>query len=393
MLAAKEKDGALRLGYPGFGSLTLIWWIVGSVAYARHYLQDSAPQTVSQAFYEYSSWLTCFLPWILFSPIVFSLERKYPFQDKRWLVHLPRLALASVPICYTAVIVVQLLCRELAVLWHCTQRKEWHWWPLTSCEICVQVFIYWSTIGGAYVIRSLIQLHQRERETARLALEKAELESSLRQAELETLRMRLNPHFLFNCLQNISILIQQDPKAAKQMLVRLSDLLRSAFRQENSAEVTLQAEIALTRSYVEIERIRFVDRLRVDFSIEPESESALVPAFLLQPLVENAILHGLQGVQRDGLILIRSVLQGEDLVLTITDNGTGLPFEDFARLEPGIGLASTCERLEKMYSGQHSFSLQSLPEGGTEVRVILPFRKRPVATEGIKNEQTAIVSY
>ena len=144
---------------------------------------------------------------------------------------------------------------------------------------------------SAYAIRSLIQLRNREREAAQLALEKAELETSLRQAELETLRTRLNPHFLFNCLQNISVLAEEDPKIANQMLTRLGELLRTALRQNAAPEIPLDAEIALTKSYIAVEKVRFSDRLSVLFDVASESVQALVPTFLLQPLVENAITN------------------------------------------------------------------------------------------------------
>jgi LytS/YehU family sensor histidine kinase len=170
----------------------------------------------------------------------------------------------------------------------------------------------------------------------------------------------------------------------------LGDLLRTALRRETSAEMTLSAEIALTKSYAAIEQMRFEDRLSILFNIAPESERALVPAFLLQPLVENAILHGLRGVRRDGVIIISSAVEGEALAITIRDNGIGLPVAEGVNLEPGIGLSSTCARLEKMYPQQHSFSIRSLlPEGGAEVHVTLPLHFENPAVGVMVYEQAA----
>lgn len=380
-----------EMGYPGPLLLALIWTLVGTAAYARHYLQDPTAGHPTTTVYELLLWLTCFYPWIAFSPLVFQLERKYPLQSAKWPPNLLRLAAVCLPMSYLGAEIAQGLSIGIRLLFHEPLEIQNPWWIPAQCEMWIQVFVYWSTVVGAYMIRCLIQLHQREKEAAKLALEKAELESSLRQAELETLRMRLNPHFLFNCLQNIAVLTQDDPKTATQMLTRLGDLLRTALRRESSAEMTLASEIALTRSYVAIEKMRFEDRLSILFDISPQSEQALVPAFLLQPLVENAILHGLRGIQRNGVISICSKVELEHLVITITDNGIGLPVKDMANLESGVGLTSTCERLEKMYPQQHSFSIRALPEGGTEVRVMLPLRLENSSLGVTVYEQAAAV--
>jgi len=185
---------------------------------------------------------------------------------------------------------------------------------------------------------------------------------------------RLNPHFLFNSLQNISTPTRQNPDAASQMLARLGDVLRAALRKGAPAQTTLTSEIALTRAYVEVEQIRFDGRLSALFEIDHELENALIPGFLLQPLVENAITHGLRGGQASGAIWVRAARQSDELIVTVRDNGSGPPAERLADLEMGIGLGSTCERLERMFPGRHSVSMRKLPEGGTEIRIALPLQ-------------------
>jgi LytS/YehU family sensor histidine kinase len=184
--------------------------------------------------------------------------------------------------------------------------------------------------------------------------------------------MRLHPHFLFNSLQNIAVLTEHDPGTSRRMLNRLADLLRASLGRDNRPMTTLAKEIELTKAYLAIEQMRFGDRLSSVVEIAQGTGHALVPAFLLQPLVENAIRHGLQNVRDRGVITIASRVEGGSLVLSVTDNGTGPPGESLSDLPLGIGLGATCERLARMYPGRHSFSMQAVPSGGTEIRITLP---------------------
>ena len=378
-----------QIGYPGVIGLLVVWTVVGSLAYARHYLLDyTAATPPTRLVFEYLIWLTCFYPWIPFAPLVFRLERRYPLGTVVWPRNLGWLTLTALPFLYAGAVVTQVLCLALQALFRESLPVLSPWWRPPIREFAVQFALYWTTVGGAYVIRNLIELRTREQQAARLALEKSEIEATLRQAELETLRARLNPHFLFNCLQNISGLTREDPETATQMLSRLGALLRSALRRDGTPETTLASEIELTRAYVAVEKIRFADRLTVLFDIAGATENALVPALLLQPLVENAILHGLQDTDRQGLVSIRSLVEGDSLVISVTDNGSGLPVGNASEIELGVGLASTCERLQRMYPQQHTFSIGSLPEGGTQVRMTLPLR-RATPPAGVIDEHTA----
>ena len=195
--------------------------------------------------------------------------------------------------------------------------------------------------------------------------------------------MRLNPHFLFNCLQNIAALAGDDARAAGTMLVRLGDLLRVALRSDYQSEVSLAEEIRLTQAYLAIEQVRFGDRLSVLFELDPRAEHARVPSLLLQPLVENAIKHGLSGVSTGGIIWIRASVANAQLSLVIRDNGRGItPAQASGESGKGIGLSASRERLRRIYGEHQIFSIRSLPERGTEVAVTLPLSDpfRSVAT-------------
>jgi two-component system LytT family sensor kinase len=387
-MAELLSSQAKAIRYPGIATLLVAWTVLGGLAYVRRVLLADAPH--DRVLSHLAGWMMSYYPWVVLTPLVFRLEHRFALSRSKWPRHLPWLALAGLPLAYLA----HEISVGLNIIAELTFRLPWSprtpWWSVLRCEFLMQQALYWFAVGGACVIRNVIERQQGERKAAQLALEKSELESSLRQAELDTLRMRLNPHFLFNSLQNISSLTRQDPGTASQMLTRLGDLLRSTLRKGTQAETSLAAEIALTKAYVSIEQMRFADRLSVLFDIEAGLEGAMIPSFLLQPLVENAINHGLRGAQKTGVILIRSMRQVNQLVLTVSDNGIGPPAERLADLEMGIGLGSTCERLQRMYADRHSLSMQKLPEGGTEVRIALPLRLQEVPSETPAHELTSI---
>jgi two-component sensor histidine kinase len=367
--------------------LLLAWTLLAVLAFIRHRLLVEGAQT--HLLRDFAGWVTCYCPWVLLTPVVFRLEDRFPINRSDWRQHMVWLALAGIPICYVS--------SQLSVLLSLLEQLVLHepltflnpWWSMPWSEYFFHLALYSFAVSGACIFRNLMETQESERKAAQLALEKSEIEASLRKSELEMLRMRLNPHFLFNSLQNISTLARQDPEGASQMLARLGDVLRAALRKGAQAQTTLSAEIAVTKAYVSVEQIRFAGRLSVLFEVAPETERATVPSFLLQPLVENAITHGLRGVQLAGAIWIRALRQGDQLVVTVSDNGSGPPAERLAELEMGIGLGSTCERLERMYPGRHTISMQKLPEGGTEVRIVLPFEWDQLQGEKSAHELTA----
>jgi two-component system, LytTR family, sensor kinase len=389
-MAGKQDEINRRIDYPGPIALAVIWTVFGCLAYARHFLLDHNTAPPDKMVLEFLVWLTCFYPWIAMGPLVFRLERRYPLGNTDWARNLGWLTAASPLLGYLGAIFTKLLYLSLQIVFHEPLSAQTWWWRVPLREVAVQIALYWTTVGGAYVVRSLIQLRDREQQAAKLALQNSHLEATLRQAELEALRSRLNPHFLFNCLQNISVLTIEDPGVASQMLSRLGVLLRTALRQNDGPETTLALEVDLTKNYVAVEKIRFADRLTVLFDIASATELALVPTFLLQPLIENAIVHGLRRTQA-GVISIRSAIESGKLMLAVADNGIGLAAASPADIKVGVGLTSTCERLQKMYPGSHSFSIRPLPEGGTEVGIALPLHFEPAGTEAFGNEQTTVV--
>ncbi len=371
----------------------LAWTAIAIVGYARHYFESTHPfEWPIGSWPDLLSWLGCFYPWAVLTPAIFRIEERFPLASNAWKRSLGIVVLASLFFSYAALLMGTLLNFGVNYLFGQPPSLSGFFLQFPWVEFCFEEFSFWCTFSAACAIRHFIQFHRQARQATQLALEKSQLEASLRQAELENLRMRLNPHFLFNTLQNISVLTQQDPKLASQMLVRLGDLLRSALRGNVSAETTVSEEMALVRDYLAVEKMRFGDRLEILVDVAPGSDEALIPSFLLQPLVENAIIHGLRGMSQVGTIAIRAMLDGAQLVLTVADNGVGVPPEWSGESDIGIGLSSTRERLSRIFPGDHQFVIRKLDEGGTEVRIAIPYqRKDQPCEESTPSEQLASV--
>src|SRR6185369_4509061 len=204
----------------------------------------------------------------------------------------------------------------------------------------------------------------RERE-----IHAAALEAQLAQAQLQTLKMQLQPHFLFNTLNSISALNHEDPRAANRMIARLSELLRLTLENDGAQEVSLHQELDFLKRYLEIQQVRFGDRLKVHFDVAPETMDARVPNLLLQPLVENAIQHGLAPFSAPGEIHIHASRENGLLCLRIADSGPGLPASTPSGAPDGIGLANTRARLQQLYGDAHRFELRNGAQRGAVAEV------------------------
>ena len=225
--------------------------------------------------------------------------------------------------------------------------------------------LYYWVIIGVYMAFLYPRLYQAQRAAA------AELQSQLSRAQLDALRLQLHPHFLFNTLNAIAALAPGDSARAQRMLARLGDLLRHTL-DTDAAEITVEEELRLLAPYVEIQRLRFEERFRYSERIAPEALPALVPALLLQPLVENAVQHGVSRLPEGATVTLAVARRGEQLVLEVTDDGPGPG--NGSKSGNGIGLANTRARLAQLYPGAHRVDLTAGPDGGARVTVEIPFR-------------------
>ena len=356
--------------YPGVGALTLVWAFIGAAGSLRAFLTSSGASRSDFIFW--IAYIACFMPWGVFTAIAFRLERRFPLGRERWLRHGAALLVASVPVCVVAAPLMRF--SFAGALWLFGRPFPWERFTSYSVyELTIGEFFFWLSVAGSYSIRAIYQLQQQKQKATQLSLEKHLLEASLNRAQLEVLRAKLNPHFLFNSLQNISALTRQNPVVASRMLAKLGDLLRTVLRTDSGAESTLSDEIRLLRDYIALEQMRFGDRLDFEIEIDCKAESGLLPTFLLQPLVENAVIHGMRDVRQDGMIRVQANIQGKNLRLVVSDNGTGFRETNSDRI--GIGLSSTRERLARMYPGNHLFTIRGAEPRGTEVLIEIPFRE------------------
>jgi two-component system, LytTR family, sensor kinase len=245
--------------------------------------------------------------------------------------------------------------------------------PLLSFRVSLlnQFFVYFAALAAGFAREYSERDRVRQRETEHLAIEAAQLQAQLAQARLEALRMQINPHFLFNTLHAISALVERDPAGVRRMIARLSELLRYTLDTAATQEVPLKQELGFVQRYIEIMNVRFQGKLEFDESIEQGLENALVPSLIMQPLVENALKHGVGRSHGSGRVRLSAQRRDGSVLVSVADDGPG-PAE--ATSESGIGLANTRERLRQMYGAGGDLSLRPAEGGGTVAEITVPYR-------------------
>jgi signal transduction histidine kinase len=356
------RNGPLR-----WALVFLFWTLIGLSFASQFYFASykaGRPVTWGQAVgWSLGDWYV----WAVMSLPIVQLARRFRFDDVKWgrnvAIHLAASAVCSLGYMALRAGVGQAQSRLGGT--PVTFAETFN--PLLVKTFHFNLLIYWVIVSVSHAFDYYRQMQERE-------LRAAELEKRLAQARLQALQMQLNPHFLFNSLHAISALVHKDADLADQMITRLSDLLRYALDSTNAQEVPLRQELDFLRRYLEIEQTRFGDRLSVRREIAPETLDALVPNLVLQPLVENAIRHGIEPRAKPGRIELRSRRESGQLKLEVRDNGVGLP--PGRKLEEGVGLSNTRARLKQLYGDRHRFELTEEPGGGLAVFLELPFHAR-----------------
>jgi two-component system, LytTR family, sensor kinase len=313
--------------------------------------------------------------WLIFAavlPVIVHMARRFPLERGRWggaaTVHVA----GSIGFAWIHLLTVSWI--SDFVLYRVPAAYLDNLWRLFGQYFVMELIYYWAVVAVVHGVDNHRRFREREQEARRLAVQAVQLESSLARANLRALRMQLNPHFLFNTLNGISVLaLRGDGRTVARMLTRLGDLLRVTL-ETSSHQVPLGEELDLVGKYLELERMRFSDRLTVRIDAQEPALEGEVPSLLLQPLVENAIRHGIADDPRPGCIEILARREGDRLRIEVRDSGPGFPSAGGgAGKGGGVGLANTRERLRQLYGEGASMEFRSGTGGGAVVTIDLPF--------------------
>lgn len=355
------------------GAILLGWIVLGLIETVRVNQNPTAVGVPSVPWdYALVGNFPWWFAWGLLTPLVFWFAGAVRLDEPGWIRRLP------VHVGFGAAVIAVHLLMALT-LWFYTN-------PLAvvrsrgflgaaignaSVYLLLELVAYGATVGLFYAVDNHRQLHAQQLIAAELAARAADLEARAADARLEALRLELSPHFLFNSLNAVSGLVRtHESQAAIRMLSRLGDLLRISLRRDQRPQVPLVEELAHLGLYLDIERQRFADRLTVRIDVSDPAKACLVPVLCLQPLVENAIKHGIATVPGAGTVIVGGRVDGDDLVLWIQDDGAGLPIPMLRR--EGIGLSNTRSRLRQLYGDRGRLDLGPAPGRGTVATVRLP---------------------
>ncbi len=374
----ENSDAGNRLWRSRWKRLATIWGIwtfIGIVFTLQSYFtsfRSEKPAPFFDSFYVQMTWAYL---WALATPLVLFAASRLPIERNNWM----RSSLLHVPLSIV-------LSAFITALGHVVLWFYWGWSmgrPFSFERMGRFVVANFSEGIGIYLLIALthyaFSYYSRFRESQVKTLR---LEAQLSQAQLHALKMQLHPHFLFNTLHSISALLNKDTDAARKMITRLGDFLRLTLENSGDQEVTLRQEMEFLSCYLEIERIRFQDRLVTHLDVAQQALDAKVPNLILQPIVENAIRHGIAPRSTQGLIEIEAKQRNGRLRIQVRDNGPGLSAHRTSEnvFKKGLGLANTETRLAQLYGSAQSFQLSNNPEGGLVVTLEIPFHRDGAAT-------------
>jgi len=302
------------------------------------------------------------MPWAFFVPIIIWLAKRFSINRGNILVPVLIHSFASI-----FFVVFQAFISYLYIEIICDGKV----WDLSVFgtylfgTFILMIFTYWVITGIVFIME--YQKKYREHE-----LKSSQMETQLAQAQLTNLKAQLQPHFLFNTLHTISGLMFKDVYSANKMIAQLSNLLRFSLDRTEEQEVELKKELEFTDLYLNIQKTRFKGKLDIEMDIEPESLNGRVPSLILQPLVENAIVHGISPHKKIGKIRIASSIIDNTLKLEIHDNGKGMESKKIDGVLCGLGIKNTLERLKQLYQEDYNFQLNDSVLGGLVVEISLP---------------------
>jgi two-component system, LytTR family, sensor kinase len=367
-------------------SLIFAGWTLFAFFYASQALFINSYRENRLIWWRVLTWdlVFCYL-WFLLTPVVLRLSRRFSFERGQIIKSLLFHLVACLVLSLFHLLIFSLFDSILPrfgnpdLVPRAFFFEKYKFFVIGYLHLCLISYC------GVLTINYLVRYYRAFQERA---LRASQLEASLAVAKLEALKSQLHPHFLFNTLNAIVVLVRKNRnKEAEDMLTGLSELLRHSLENIGVQEVSLRDEIEFLQMYLEIEQVRFKDRLKVRLEIEPETLAASVPNLILQPLVENAIRHGIGKQPNAGLVAITTERQNGTLTMQVRDDGPGLPEDWLANGEGGlgIGIANTRARLRQLYGDAQTFDIRNAEGGGAVAVLKIPFRTREDETEETEN--------
>ncbi|HSZ62009.1 MAG TPA: histidine kinase [Terriglobales bacterium] len=325
------------------------------------------------------SWLVGVYLWALLMPGILWLGRRFPIERRNWVRRVALHLLLGVVVTLVQLILESAILSHLGVFPGLMNTFVTTFAFLLVIGFHTGIMTYWEVLGVQYGIGYYQNYQERKQEALRLELRASGLQSQLVQAQLGVLKMQLQPHFLFNTLNAIMVLVrQQKSKEAEQTLAHLSDLLRCVLEDVEAQEVPLRRELEYLQLYLSIEQVRFQDRLRVEISADPAILDAALPQMVLQPVVENAIRHGVGKSAAAGRIKISAVRLNDTLKLSVQDDGPGFSSKGpVGKHSTGIGLANTRARLKQLYGEEAQLNTGNGEPRGAMVTITIPYHVVP----------------
>ena len=375
-MPSSSKSGPRNLAW-----IFLVWTVIGLFFFSQDMGKKFASHEPTPTWHYLTSWLVGVYVWAALTPLILWFGRRFSFERHNWLRRSLFHLVLSVAVALTQLIIESIILSRVGVF----PTLMTGFIPTFAFLLLIGfhqgILTYFTILGIQYGIRYYEQYQERAQQALRLELHTAELKTQLASAQLNALKMQLQPHFLFNTLNAIMVLVrQQKGHEAEEMLARLGDLLRCVLEDVDSQEVSLRRELEYLRLYLSIEQVRFADRLRVEITADPAILDAAVPQMGLQPIVENAIRHGLGQSSTAGRIQIAAARIDDRLEIKVTDDGPGIP-PAAATSGAGIGLANTRARLQQLYGDSAKLLAANGDRGGAVVTMILPYRRAPELSE------------
>jgi two-component system LytT family sensor kinase len=348
-----------------------VWTVLGLLYTSQLYL-GLRSEGMSHSFWRLLVWqlVGCWLPWAVVTPPILWLGRRFPLEKSVWarslFIHLPVcVVIAALHTAWFAFLTIEI--KPFDEMSKPIAFSNMFWGRFTS-QFHLELIVYGMILGIGYAIDYYGKYRERETRAS-------QLEAQLAQAQLQALKMQLHPHFLFNTLNGIAGLVRDNKnKIAVQMIAGLSDLLRHTLENSGKQEVSLREELEFLELYLDLQQMRFPDRLNVQMRIAPEALDAQVPNLVLQPLVENAIRHGVALRATSGTVGVSARRDDGLLEMKVYDDGPGLKREWRIEESDGIGLSNTRARLEQLYGDRYRFDVHNRDEGGVEAVIMIPLR-------------------